>query len=282
MRATASPRVAFYLGRWSRATGRYPDFQLRLFDRRLGRCEGALVHESIHVRGHVGRLGGEIEHFPYADVSDHLNTIDRYTTLWARQSLEAGLRAYLARALRHADLGLLPQLRPPRRPAPREGRPDDLGAKQLLHVLEAREAPRADAGPRLALTGRRFFPPSRVAQNLAGLPAGIAINAGAIALRSVCCVLFRPAPLPRTRPYGSGSSCNSRSALWIVGRDKPEVRATAETPPLPNRSASAAATSRHCRSSRCGNSARYFSLNSASTTIHYAADCKICECYFLT
>ncbi len=87
------PRVAFYLGRWIRATDWYPDFQLRLFDRRLGRCEGALVHESIHVRGSVGRLGGEIEHFPYADVSDHLNTIDRYTTLWARQSLEAGLRA---------------------------------------------------------------------------------------------------------------------------------------------------------------------------------------------
>ena len=87
------PRVAFYLGRWVRATDWYPDYQLRLFDRRLGRCEGARVHESIHVRGSVGRLTGEIEHFPYADISDHAATIDRYTSLWARQSLEAGLRA---------------------------------------------------------------------------------------------------------------------------------------------------------------------------------------------
>jgi glycosyltransferase involved in cell wall biosynthesis len=86
------PRVALYLGRWIRATDWYPDPQIRLFDRRLGRWEGSLVHESVRVRGEVGRLRCEMEHHPYDDVSAHMRKIDRYTTLWALQAHEAGRR----------------------------------------------------------------------------------------------------------------------------------------------------------------------------------------------
>jgi len=86
------PRMAFYLGRWIRATDWYPDPQLRLFDRRKGRWEGHLIHESVRVRGSVGRLKADLEHYTYNDVSDHLRTIDRYTTLWARQAFEQGRR----------------------------------------------------------------------------------------------------------------------------------------------------------------------------------------------
>jgi len=85
-------RVAQHLGRWIRATDWYPDPQIRLFDRTRGGWEGALVHESVRVRGPVGVLKGELEHHPYADISDHLRKIDLYTTLWARQSFESGRR----------------------------------------------------------------------------------------------------------------------------------------------------------------------------------------------
>jgi glycosyltransferase involved in cell wall biosynthesis len=87
------PRVAFYLGRWIRGTDWYPDPQLRLFDRRRGRWSGGLIHESVRVEGSVGRLNGELEHYSYDDISDHLTTIDRYTTLWARQAHSEGRRA---------------------------------------------------------------------------------------------------------------------------------------------------------------------------------------------
>jgi len=83
-------RVAFYLGRWIRATDWYPDRQMRLFDRTRGRWEGSLVHESVRVRGGVGRLHAELEHHPYTDVSAHLRKIDVYTSLWARQCFTAG------------------------------------------------------------------------------------------------------------------------------------------------------------------------------------------------
>jgi glycosyltransferase involved in cell wall biosynthesis len=87
------PRVAFYLGRWIRGTDWYPDWQVRLFDRRQAGWQGDLVHESVKVRGPVGRLRGDLHHYPYSSVSDHLRKIDSYTTLWARQAHAAGRRS---------------------------------------------------------------------------------------------------------------------------------------------------------------------------------------------
>jgi glycosyltransferase involved in cell wall biosynthesis len=87
------PRAAHYLGRFIRATDWYPDPQLRLYDRRRGQWQGALVHESVRVDGPVGRLRGDLLHYTYRDVSHHMQTIDRYTTLWADQAFAEGKRA---------------------------------------------------------------------------------------------------------------------------------------------------------------------------------------------
>jgi glycosyltransferase involved in cell wall biosynthesis len=87
------PRVAHYMGHWIRGTDWYPDPQLRLFDRRRGRWVGSLIHESVRVRGSVGRLTSELEHLPYFDLADHLRRIDRYTTLWAEEAHARGRRA---------------------------------------------------------------------------------------------------------------------------------------------------------------------------------------------
>jgi glycosyltransferase involved in cell wall biosynthesis len=89
------PRVAYYLGRWIRATDWYPDPQVRLFDRRQARWQGELVHESVKVQGLVRRLRAEMEHLPYRDISHHLQKIDSYTTLWAAQAYGAGRRTGL-------------------------------------------------------------------------------------------------------------------------------------------------------------------------------------------
>jgi len=86
------PRVAFYLGRWIRGTDWYPDWQLRLFDRRRGRWGAALIHESAQVDGPVGRLRGELEHFPYSDIASHVGRMNGYTALWAREAYDAGHR----------------------------------------------------------------------------------------------------------------------------------------------------------------------------------------------
>jgi hypothetical protein len=97
------PRVAWYLGRWIRGTDWYPDWQVRLFDRTRGAWQGDLVHESVAVRGPLGRLRGALEHHPYADIADHLRKIDSYTTLWARQAAAAGRRSNLVDVLAGAS-----------------------------------------------------------------------------------------------------------------------------------------------------------------------------------
>ena len=84
------PRVTFYLGRWIRGTDWYPDYQLRLYDRRAGTWIERRVHESVRVEGEPGRLENDLQHFAYRDISHHLATIDRYTTLAAEEIVTAG------------------------------------------------------------------------------------------------------------------------------------------------------------------------------------------------
>ncbi|MGE5246447.1 MAG: glycosyltransferase family 2 protein [Betaproteobacteria bacterium] len=101
------PRVTWYLGRWMRSTDWYPDPQLRLYDRRAAEWTGRHVHESVAARGAVGRLRGELQHYAYRDIADHLETIDRYTTLAARQMREDGRRAGLLQIVGHPPLAFL-------------------------------------------------------------------------------------------------------------------------------------------------------------------------------
>jgi (heptosyl)LPS beta-1,4-glucosyltransferase len=98
------PRVAFYLGKWIRSTDWWPDWQLRLYDRREGQWTRVHVHESVRVNGPVGHLRGELQHYPYRTVADHLETIDRYTTIAARELYENGRRAGFSRIAVHPAL----------------------------------------------------------------------------------------------------------------------------------------------------------------------------------
>jgi len=101
------PRVTFHLGRWIRTTDWYPDFQTRLYDRRAAKWTGRYVHEAVTVTGETGRLRGELEHYAYRDIADHLETIDRYTTYAAKQMHEDGRRAGILQLLGHPPLAFL-------------------------------------------------------------------------------------------------------------------------------------------------------------------------------
>ena len=87
------PRVAFHLGRWIRTTDFYPDYQMRLYDRRFARWRGRYVHESVAVDGSVGYLKNDLRHYSFSDLRDQLERINRYSTLSAAQMYEEGRRA---------------------------------------------------------------------------------------------------------------------------------------------------------------------------------------------
>jgi glycosyltransferase involved in cell wall biosynthesis len=101
------PRVTWHLGRWVRSTDWFPDYQDRLYDRRRARWTGRYVHEALTRDGSSGQLRGEIQHYAYRDIADHLETIDRYTTLAARQMQEEGQRAGLLQLAGHPPLAFL-------------------------------------------------------------------------------------------------------------------------------------------------------------------------------
>jgi glycosyltransferase involved in cell wall biosynthesis len=101
------PRVTHYLGRWIRSTDWYPDHQTRLYDRRAAKWTGQQVHESLTVQGTVGALRGDLQHHPYRDIAEHLETIDRYTTLAARQMRERGRTGSLAAVAFHPPFAFL-------------------------------------------------------------------------------------------------------------------------------------------------------------------------------
>ncbi len=93
-------RRARYLGRWILHSGWYPDYKLRLFDRRQGRWRGAYVHESVVVAGPVETLPGEILHYTCDSLVQHKERIEFYTDLAAREMLDRGERAgWLGRLL---------------------------------------------------------------------------------------------------------------------------------------------------------------------------------------
>ena len=88
-------RRSFYMGRWIKGGGWYPDYQLRFYDRRRGRWEGAHIHESVKMQtgARVGTLDGDLQHFSVRDAAHHHRMIgERYAPLSARQMFEAGRR----------------------------------------------------------------------------------------------------------------------------------------------------------------------------------------------
>jgi glycosyltransferase involved in cell wall biosynthesis len=83
--AYTMPRLAQYLGKWIEHSGWYPDRKIRLYDRRKAKWVGEFVHESVKVDGKLGHLESNILHFTCDSISEHIKTMERYTTLAAQE-----------------------------------------------------------------------------------------------------------------------------------------------------------------------------------------------------
>ena len=86
------PRLSFYMDRPIRHSGWYPDRQLRLFDRRKGRWNGRVIHESFELSDSIsGELENDLYHYSVDDAGHHHRMIgERYAPLAAQQMFEEG------------------------------------------------------------------------------------------------------------------------------------------------------------------------------------------------
>jgi glycosyltransferase involved in cell wall biosynthesis len=97
--AYTMPRLARYLGRWILHSGWYPDRKVRLYRRGKARWVGEFVHESVVVDGRTGHLDSNILHFTCDSLSEHLRTLDKYTTLAAQEIAARRMKVPLARLI---------------------------------------------------------------------------------------------------------------------------------------------------------------------------------------
>jgi len=85
-------RKNFFLGRWIRHCGWYPDLNLRLFCKSRGRFQERAVHEKVELRGKTTTLKNPLIHETYRSLTDFFQRTDRYSTLAAREMYREGRR----------------------------------------------------------------------------------------------------------------------------------------------------------------------------------------------
>lgn len=86
-------RLTNYCGHWIRHCGWYPDVKLRLYDRTRGSWQGEQIHEhwEFHDRSlKAGMLSGELLHYSYYTISDHLKQIEKFSEILARTAVDNG------------------------------------------------------------------------------------------------------------------------------------------------------------------------------------------------
>lgn len=74
------PRISFYLGRWIRHGGWYPDYQLRLFNRQHSNWDQAGIHEKV-IANQTAKFKMPIQHYVFESISHQVITNDKYSTL---------------------------------------------------------------------------------------------------------------------------------------------------------------------------------------------------------
>jgi glycosyltransferase involved in cell wall biosynthesis len=98
-RAFRFPRCNRFMGRYLRHGEGYPDWSLRLFDRRYAHWSDDAVHEKVLTAEPVGELAGDLLHDSAETLRHYRAKQDRYTTLAAEAALARGQRVTLVRLL---------------------------------------------------------------------------------------------------------------------------------------------------------------------------------------
>ena len=80
-------RKNFFLGKWIRHSGWWPDYTVRLFKKDLSFVEQREDHEKVIVKGPVDYLKNPLEHYTYRTISDYIKKMESYSTLSAQEML---------------------------------------------------------------------------------------------------------------------------------------------------------------------------------------------------
>src|SRR6056297_1572181 len=96
-------RLTSYCGKWIRHTSWYPSRKLRLWDARRGAWGGFNPHDKFILERRSTRrhLRGDILHYSYYSVDEHMEQINKFSSILARSYFEQGRQAWLISILLH-------------------------------------------------------------------------------------------------------------------------------------------------------------------------------------
>ena len=88
-------RLTNYCGKWIRHTDWYPDRKLRLFDKTKGEWKGVNPHDSLRLKPYSSQtfLKGDLYHYSYPSITHHINVIQNFSTISAREMYKLGIKA---------------------------------------------------------------------------------------------------------------------------------------------------------------------------------------------
>ncbi len=96
------PRQNYFLGRWIRHSGFYPDYrQPQLYRKHRLRYREDLVHEGFDVDGRIGYMTQPIWQFPFRNIDHYLSKMDRYSDLMAGRMQAQGRRFHAHQLVTH-------------------------------------------------------------------------------------------------------------------------------------------------------------------------------------
>jgi len=89
------PRQVLYLKKWISHGEWYPDYKLRLFQKKAFRIVNRTLHERVEVPGKVKTIDEPLYHYTYDNIYDHIQTINKFSSIAAQDKFMNNKRAHL-------------------------------------------------------------------------------------------------------------------------------------------------------------------------------------------
>ncbi|MBD3170063.1 MAG: glycosyltransferase [candidate division Zixibacteria bacterium] len=95
------PRKNYFFGSWLKHGGNYPDYQMKLFRKSSAERFRGRVHESIKIKGAIGKLKNPCEHLSYPSVDSYLRKFGEYSSIQALMMHENGMRVNVVNSINY-------------------------------------------------------------------------------------------------------------------------------------------------------------------------------------
>ncbi len=88
-------RLTRYVDQWIRNCDWYPDVKIRVWNKNIGHWGGTNPHDLVVLKegSKITHLKGDLLHYSYESISDHVNQTNNFTTIAAKAAFNKGIRS---------------------------------------------------------------------------------------------------------------------------------------------------------------------------------------------